>query len=331
MKKQTLYLIINAVIMVLIGVIVMVSIKSFVPQDPEDKLFNQMVDLNNQTSIENASGTSYAIVDYRATAVDNSGKAVGTVYNIKIRNSFNLSTSDRGYGYIELLVGLKDGLVTLEIVSLEQSSSYINGIQKYIYEFYDGVPYLSVENIPDYNAATEEDTAAGSTASTSTSSIRSLVWKAIQMHYGLEVEDPLAEYLGEDYVLEVDDAFTATAHVTSKQNLVSSTEVPNGYIYTVTGEGDYVGYDGTATGSITILVIFNSEDEIVSIYVPEESYGHTYGFHTSHNVDYLASYSGVSIDDLTTTINGNADLKTGATYSKTLLDELLGFIVSEVA
>lgn len=142
--------------------------------------------------------------------------------------------------------------------------------------------------------------------------------------------DPYVAYLGSDYVVEEDTTFTATAHVTSKRNITTSTEVPNGYIYTVTGEGDYEGYDGTETGSITINVIFNSDDAIVGVYVPEDSYGHTYGFY-SNNIDYLNSFSGKTVDEIATVVSDNADLNTGATYSKTLLGELLGFIVSEVA
>lgn len=328
MKKQTLYLIINALVMVLIGIAVMVVINRAVPQDPEDKLFNQMVELKKLEKLETAEGNSYAIVDTKYKAVDKNDDTVGYVYNVKIQNGFDLSTTDREYGYIELLVGIKDGLVTVEIVTLEQSSSYINGIQRYIYEFYDGVPFLSVENIPSYNAASEEDTAAGSTASTSTSTIQAMVWRSVQYNYGLSMGEPLDDYLGEDYVVEEDNTFTATAHITAKENITTSSLLnDSGYIYTVTGEGP--SYDGSI-GSITILVIFNSNDEIVGIYAPQESYGHTYSFH-SNNLDYLASYAGKTMGDITTVINDNADLETGATYSRTLIDELLGFMVSEVA
>jgi hypothetical protein len=330
MKKQTLYLIISAVVMALVGIAVMIVVDKVVPQDPEDKLFGQMVELVDEADVDSASGTSYAVVDFRTTAIDSTGAAVGTVYNIKIKNSFDLSTSDRGYGYIELLVGIKEGLVTVEIVALEQSSSYVNGIQRYVYEYYDGVPYLSVQNIPDYNAATAEDTAAGSTASTSTSSIRSLVWRAIQMHYGLEESDPFITFLGEDYVIETDTTFAATEHVTAKQNIMISSEVPNGYIYTVTAEGDYEGYDGTHTGSITLLVIFNESHEIVKIYVPEDVYGHTISF-MDDNFDYLDEFIGKTQSEIASVIDANVDLKTGASYSKALIEEILTAMVSEVA
>ncbi len=331
MKKQSLYLLINAVVMLIIALAVTYVISATVTQDPEDLLFGQMVDLVDEESIEDASGTSYAIVDYKATAVDHSGNEVGVVYNVKVRNSFDLSTDDqRDYGYIELLVGIKDDLVSVEIVALEQSVSYVAGIQNYIYSFYNEVPYLSVENIPNYNAAPEADLASGATASTSTGAIRSIVWKAVQINYDLLVSDPFIAVLGEDYVVENDQTFTATEHISAKQNITTSSLVPNGYIYTVSAEGEYEGYDGTHSGSITLQVIFDSNDQIVAVMMPEDLYGHTVGF-MDHNYDYLDAFVGKTIAEVNSVISDNSDLQTGATYSKDLISEILEALVSEVA
>lgn len=330
MKKQSLHLIINAVILLLLGLIVIFVINLSVTQNPEDLLFNQMVDLVDETNIENPSGTAYQIVDYKATAVSNNGTIVGTVYNVKIRNAYELSSSDRGYGYIELLVGIKDDKVSVSIVTLEQSISYIAGIQKYIYEYYDHIPYMSVLSVPDYNAAPAADLESGATASTSTDTIRSIIWTAVQIHYSLAENDPLVDYLGEEYILEHDITFAATEHISLKQNIISSTIVPGGYIYTVTDEGEYEGYEGTHTGSITLLVIFNESHEIVAIYMPEDLYGQTLGF-KSNNDDYLEMFYGKTLSEISTIITDNADLHTGATYSKNLISSILESLVSEVA
>jgi hypothetical protein len=142
--------------------------------------------------------------------------------------------------------------------------------------------------------------------------------------------DPFVSILGSDYVLENDAAFVATEHVSAKENITTSTEVPNGYIYTVSGEGDYEGYDGTETGSITLKVVFNENDEIVAVYMPEELYGHTTSF-MDDNFDYLDEYVGKTASDIETVINDNVDLETGASYSRTLIESLLTAMVSEVA
>ncbi len=330
MKKQTLFLSINAVVMLIISLGVMLIIKGTVTQNPEDLLFGQMVDLENQVNIEDPSGNSYSIVDFKANAVNGKGETIGVVYNVKIKNSFDFSgTKDKDYGYIELLVGIKDDMVTVEIVSLEQTITYVANIQRYIYTSYDSVPYLSVESIPSFNAAPDADLESGATASTSTGAIHDIIWKAVQMNYDLYEDDPFIAILGEDYVVENDSAFIVTDHVSAKQNITTSSLVPDGYIYTVTGTGDYEGYDGTHSGSITLQVVFDANDQIVTVYVPEDLYEHTVGY-MGRNETYLNEFVGKTLAEISTVISDNSDLKTGATYSRTLIDSILEALVSEV-
>ncbi|QWB96049.1 hypothetical protein KHQ89_00940 [Mycoplasmatota bacterium] len=141
--------------------------------------------------------------------------------------------------------------------------------------------------------------------------------------------DPLVAYLGEGYVLETNDNFVAKEHVSSLENITSSTEVPNGYIYTVTGEGDYESYDGTATGSITLKVIMDENNQIDAIYMPEDVYGHTINF-MDNNFDYLDAFIGKTLLEISSVVNDNTDLETGASGSRALIDELLEALVSEV-
>ncbi len=332
MKKENFKLIVNAFVLVVIAVLVVVSINAFVLQTPEDLIFGQKVTLESEVNIEDPSGTNYSIVDYKQTVKDEHGGTLGVIYNVKIRNTYSLSTSDLGYGYIELLVGIENDFVTVGIVSLEQSVQYVSNIQKYIYTYYDHILYSDVQDIPYYNAGTEEDALSGATASESTNAIKNEVLSAIAYEYPVEapVDNAYADYLGEGYTLETDQAFVPTAHVTAKENIVTSSVAEGGYIYTVTGEGSYSYRGYTDIGSITLKMIFNADDEIIAIVMPEDLYEHTLSY-IRLNFEYLDMFIGKTKEEITGIVDAQGDLQTGATYTKNLIDDLLAYFVSEVA
>ena len=134
--------------------------------------------------------------------------------------------------------------------------------------------------------------------------------------------DPLVTFFGEDYSLEVDSTFVPTDYVINKQNVKDSSGVEAGTIYELEGTGEYIGYDGVSSGSITMHILLDENAEIISILMPESLYGHTGSF-KARNDAYLNEFIGLTISEIQAVIDANVDLKTGATGSRTLIDELL--------
>lgn len=325
MKKENLWLLINTGIMLVIGIILIIVANTVIPKEPKDRLFNQVIELENQVTVEGVpSSNSFATIDYKADAVARSGEVLGTVYNVKIKNGYKLSSDDAN-GMIELLIGIDhDDLVYVEIVVLNQSNWTVKGIQKYIIEYYDGVTLEQIEKFPAYDAA---DLEAGATAVDSTGSIKSLVIRTLKVHFNIQ-DDPYIDYFGENYTLEDDSTFVPTEKVIFKQNVKDASGNPVGMIYELRGTGEYMGYDGISSGSITMYIIFDGNAEILAILMPDSLYGHTAGF-KARNDAYLSEFIGLTISEIQAVIDDNADLATGATGSKALIDSLLSAL-SEV-
>jgi hypothetical protein len=319
MKKENLWLLINTGIMLVIGIILVVVANTVIPKEPKDRLFNQVIQLENQQNVEGVPSTnSYSTIDFKADAVSRSGEKIGTVYNVKIKNGYKLSSEDSN-GMIELLVGVgNDDLVYVEIVVLNQSNWTVKGIQNYIVSYYDDVTLEQIEKFPAYDAA---DLEAGATAVDSTGAIKSLVIRTLKVHFNIQ-DDPYIDYFGEGYTLEDDATFTPSDKVVYKQNVKDSSSNAAGMIYELRGTGEYLGYDGISSGSITMYILFDENAEIIAILLPDSLYGHTAGF-KARNESYLNGFIGLTLNEIKTVIDDNADLATGATGSKALIDTLL--------
>lgn len=329
MNKQNLWLLINTGIILAITALFLVLSEAVVPKDPEDLLFGKVVELKNETDVERAPLTgNYAIVDFKTEAY--SGKTfLGTVYNVKIKNNYTIN-EDYQFGMIELLVLIDPaGKVKVQIVQLNQSDWTVKGIQAYIYEKYQGIAYASVASIPSYDAA---DITAGATATDSTSSIKALIQKAIDIHYDLIVDDPLVTIYGEGYVISNDTTFVPTTNVTKREIVKNASNVDIGYVYTLTGTGDYDNGQELVSGhSITLQVAFNVDDEVLGVVIPEDLYGHTSGARQAKIQSYVDLLVGKTVSEFVATLNGGADLVANVTYTKDLVDILIDALIEEVA
>ncbi|MDO9629207.1 MAG: hypothetical protein Q7I99_04830 [Acholeplasmataceae bacterium] len=180
MKKQNLFLMINAVILMIISLGFIFMYQNVVPRDPEDKLFGQMVTLEDDEVITNVPTIGhYTIVHKVQTAYNAKGTKVGTVYTVMAKNGYNFDPSN-DFGYIELLVGIDlDNKVYVQPLKLEQTSTYVGGIQDYVYEYFQGFTFDYLLLIPVINVG---DLEAGATASQSTGLVKTLVAMAINAH-----------------------------------------------------------------------------------------------------------------------------------------------------
>jgi hypothetical protein len=334
MKKQNLYLLINFVLMLLIGIGFGLYNQIQTMTEPIDKLFDQKVLLDNEQKLSSipymsANSTNFEIVDKKWTVRDQNDKIIGHAYHAVIKNDFSLSGSGVDYGYIELLVGISlDNEVSVEYINIYQSQWALVGIQKYIQDNYDEINYQSVQTIPSFDA----DIVSGATenpATISTDAIKTIVSSVIEMHYNISTEDPYETLFGtENYEFTTDDTFVATTHILEKV-LVSDGATDLGYIYSLTGSGPYQGGDDA---SIVMEIIFGTDDKIIGFVLPEDTYNHSGGSFKTKNETYLEDYIGLSISEIQAVVDaqGSQDVTSGASNTRALIDELLEAFVSEV-
>lgn len=335
MKRENLLLLINFSIMVLIGIAFALVYQANVMSDPEDQLFNQKVELVDEVklaSIPQMSGSSsnFAMVDMKWNAVDKDDEKVGTVYHAVIKNSFSLTGSGVDYGFIELLIGFsEDDKVYVQYLTVYQSTWAVVGIQKYIQDYYDGEDILNIQGIPSFDA----DIVAGATqnpATVSTDAIKEIVMEALILEYPeLEEINPYEELFGiENYQFEDDATFTETTYITDKRLVTDGTD-QIGYVYSVTGTGEYQDGD---SDSILIEIVFGSDDTILGFVLPDETYNHSGGSFRSKNEQYLENYVGLLISEIQAEVDAqnSTDVTSGASNTRALIDELLEAFVSEV-
>jgi hypothetical protein len=335
MKKQNLFLLVNFGILLVIGLIYIIINQSVVLHDDEDKLFGQNVDLINGEKLNEVpymseASRNFQIIDYKWTAVDKNDDVVGTVYRVIIKNDFPLAGSDIDYGYIELLVGITtDDEVYVQYVTVYQSNWAVVGVQKYIQDYYNGINYLSVNNVPSFDA----DIVSGATekpATVSTDTIKTMIQEVVVLHYDLTEEDPYVDIFGiMDYEFSVDEMFVPTEHITEKLMIKDSTGGDLGYVYSITGRGEY--QEG-AYDTIVIDIIFDMTGEIVGVLLPDETYNHSLGSYGNKNKTYVQEYVGLTLNDIQAKVdsNGSQDVTAGASNTRALIDDLLEFFVSEV-
>lgn len=328
MSKQNLWLLINSGIIIIASLLLLLASENWIPKNPEDLLFGKTVELRNETDIERAPLTGgYAIVDYKVEAYKGD-TLLATVYNVKIKNGYTYSEDDE-FGFIELLVAIDPaGYVSAQVITLNQSDWTVKGIQNYIYEKYNGILYTAVENIPAYDAA---DITAGVTATDSTNGIQAIIQKAIDIHYDLIVDDPLIAVYGEGYVKENDSSFVPSTYITKREIIKNASNVELGYIYTLTGTGNYDNGEEIVTGhSITLIFAFDTADSVLAVVIPEDLYGHTGGSRLTKIQSYADLLIGSTVDQFDTVLSNPGDIVSGVTYTKDLVDILVDALVDEV-
>ena len=317
MTRENLYLVINTLIITIIGVALLFVVSNYVPTETEDKLFNQVVELKNTTNVENVpSSGNFSVIASRSRAFDQSDREIGVVYRGIIRNSYTYSPSD-AYGEIEILVGINlQDRVFVQVVTLKQTSTYIGGIQDYIYEYFRDIDYLEVEGLPVVDV---EEPGAGATASDSTGAIKALVLRIVDHHFGI-VRDQFEVWYGEGYTKANDDTFVATEFVVNREIVRNSNDAIIGFVYKMVGSAEY--YDGNI-GSISLYMAFDIDGVVLGVLLPEDEYGHSLGNFRNRNYNYLLEFVGVTVDDFESIQLAQSDIAAGASNTRSLIDTLI--------
>ena len=292
MNKQTLYLLIGLAVMLISGALLLVIFNSTINDDPMQTLFGEPIELRSETDVASSpGGQSFSYIDYKVIAYDQDGKKIGDVYNVKIRNAYKLDPNAH-YGTIELLVGIdKDDQVHVSIVTLEQSSWTVMGIQAYIIETFNGIPYEDVGTLPEFDAA---DPSAGATATDSTNTIKEAVLNVIYLHYGIIV-DQTAIRLERYQALLTDtasftelDLSTDPNSIIIKAALYDSGDVLMGYAIEASTSNGF--------GLLHLVIVTDTNGEIVG--ADFVNYGNSY-FETEMNAAIADLVGETVTDDLT--------------------------------
>jgi Na+-translocating ferredoxin:NAD+ oxidoreductase RnfG subunit len=142
--------------------------------------------------------------------------------------------------------------------------------------------------------------------------------------------DPYVSSFGEGYTLTDDTAFVATANITGKKIAKDASSTVVGYVYYLTGIGDYEGYDGTVTGKgIGMEVLFDENYVVLDVFIPEGQYQHTVGYR-NQILTYAESFIGKSPVDFADAMLNPDNLATGVTYTRNLVNVLLNALLDEV-
>lgn len=174
MTKQNQWLLINAIIVVFIAIGFVLINEAFVPKEPKDLLFGQMVELSEPEIItQEPTIGHYAIVHSVQTATNRKGEVVGVVYRVIARNNYKLDTNAE-FGYIDLLVGIDlNQKIWIQPNKIDQTATYVGGIQDHIFLSYQGLEFSGLIGV---------DLEAGTTAKVSTGLIKNMVGQVINYH-----------------------------------------------------------------------------------------------------------------------------------------------------
>ena len=320
MKRMYIKIGINATLSLVFVLLFVFLYEMTVPQKKEDYIFNQVVVLQNKVNIESIpSSNTYAIIRASYEAVNRSNEVVGTVYELLIKNAY-VKDPNKGYGDIQLYLGIDlKGQIFVEEIILEQTNIYLENITFFISNALKNKTLKQIEETIAYDAAIDLNT--GATATDSTSTILQLVLKAARIHFGTDIKDPWVSFYGEGYEIVND---------TNEYDTVISYVIKDlGVIFEVTQTGPYEGYDGPSSGSITLQILTDVQNKIIGIIPVMDRYKHTSSY-LSRNQAYLDGFIGLTLNEVRSYLDLNSDLKTGATGSKELMDDIFEILILEV-
>jgi hypothetical protein len=326
MKKQTLWLIINTLILFIIGFSFLGIYDSIVPKTTYDRLFGETVRFKEDAVVVNEIPTGnqeFDLIHSFQTVYNRKNEKIGYVYHVNSQyNYFEI-------GKLYLVVGVKlDGTASVQIETLKQTDVYTAGIQQYIFDYFQNFKVSQFDRIPSRDLIQFYDMDAGGTASASTNKVKELVKIVINFYLAgnLEIEsDPLIAMFGEGYQLIIDTQFSPTDMILSKKWVKDAKGQDIGTFYHLRGSAAY--YDSNE-GTINVYVALDMNGIILGVHIPKEEYGHTKSdFFYGKALALANELIGLNISDF----NANYDLKSGASNSTNLIQFLIEVLGGELS
>lgn len=304
MTRENKWLIINAFIFVLVGVLFLFGYNMY----KEQLVVNQYKEYIPTVTSLKEEKVEDSIIQKKIT-LKNGSEVVGYAY---VGSDFaeGIPATDGGPKELRIQV-VTDNSGVIKKVFVEYSEHTPDYV-KYVEQYFEA---LSGTAIIDYKKV---DEVAGASAK-SMPIVREILTEATKLITGKEpnpkeLPDPYKDIFENYESYEVDSTFTATDKVTKKEIVKDASDVILGYAFTVTGTVDDIPYhDGPAR--ITLLVGIDTSGKIVGLQTLLSE--HTSSYYDMHT-PYFDNLSGVAIDSYET-----VDTISGATLSLNLIKQLL--------
>lgn len=249
------------------------------------------------------------------------GAVIGKDQNNQVVGYIYTATGTNGYGSISIVVSVApDGTILgTSILSIVQTKD-IEGTKNNLSSF--------------VGALISSSTPKGSIKAGVTMSLNTLkgLLTDISKAHELLADLPASPYdaaYGAGHTLVDDTAFVATTNITARKIAKNASNEVVGYVYYLTGKGDYYNSysEQTISGKgINMEVLFNAEYEVLNIIVPEEGYEHTTSYR-SYILTYVQKFIGKSPADFMALQD---DPVAGATGTGRLVNLLLNALLEGV-
>lgn len=281
-------------------------------EEAERKAFQEVLPEGyNFTKLELVDGIP-STVEGAVLGTDQSNKTVGYIYT---------ATDKNGYGSITIVVSVAPNgtILGTSILSIVQTKD-IDGTKNNLNSFI-GAEIGSSTPVGDIKAG----------VSRSLELLKSLLVDISKAHEVMAdaPKDPYETAYGEGFTLADDQTFTATTTITAKKIAKNAANEVVGYVYYLTGIGDYYDDYNEVTHSgkgISMEVLFDTSYKIVNVIVPEVSYEHTKDYR-NNVLSYVQTFIGKTPADYLT---AKKDPVAGASYTGDLVNMLLEALMEEV-
>lgn len=156
----------------------------------------------------------------------------------------------------------------------------------------------------------------------------------IAVAHGLLADVPSSPYAalyGEGYTMTNDDSFVPSTYVVQREIVKNASDAEIGYIYTLTGAGDYDNGQEIVSGhTITLKVAFDMTNKVLGVIIPQDLYGHTAGNRLTKIQNYTNLLVGKTASEFVVALASPGDIVSGVTYTKDLVDILIDALIDEV-
>ncbi|MDD2574937.1 MAG: FMN-binding protein [Acholeplasmataceae bacterium] len=306
MTRENKWLIINAFILILVGVLFLFGYNMY----KEQLVVNQYKEYISTVTSLKEEKVEDSIIQKKIT-LKNGSEVVGYAY---VGSDFAEGIPGHNEPSELRIQVIVDKNFVIKKVLIDYSE-HTPDFVKYVEQYFEKLPETA---IIDYKKV---DEVAGA-SKYSMPIVREILTEATILLTGkepnpAELPDPYKNIFENYDSYEVDATFTATDKVTKKEIVKDASDVVLGYAYTVTGTVEGIPYhDGPAR--VTLLVGIDLDGKIIGVETLVSE--HTASFYEKH-LPYFGDLGGVAIADFET-----VDSVAGATLSFNLIKELLNAV-----
>ncbi|MBE0701070.1 MAG: hypothetical protein IH571_05235, partial [Acholeplasmataceae bacterium] len=270
MKKETMFLLINMVLITMVSII-FIMIYDAQPGAPRTKLdyyFGEVVTTSNweELNARPIDFDQYIVVLGQFDVKNAKGERIASGYHTEAKNM---------YGVVELYIFVEDELISVAVQHMDQSEGFDVFAVEHVEVDYQDIHYQDIIDVDGITGPTTNyGTFSKATVKESILEVIKIVWPDYDPNP--EPDKPYSEWFGNDYISLETNNHTANPYINKEEEIRLNDEII-GYVYTVRGSGDYCHGDCSdpSTGFISVVVGLDLDGDIVGIAMPLDVYGHT--------------------------------------------------------